>query len=356
MKIVVGFDNLGPYHVARLNHLSRVCNLSVIQFRERSHDYIWDFDTKPVFDTHTVLGSDHPDWNAPLYEKINRILDKLNPDVIAIPGWASYFAHLLLRWATSNKVPTILMSDSQEIDYPRWSATEWIKSRLIKEFSSALVAGTRQRKYLIDLGFDGCRISDGYDVVDNYYFSMRSDEARRHQRSLRASYGLPERYIICSARFLQRKNLLHLVESYSLLIGHSAARTDHKPDRHLVIIGDGPMRDEIRGRVATLELVDRVHLPGLIKYSEIPVFYALADYFILPSTSDQWGLVVNEAMACGLPVIVSDRCGCVEDLVLDGVNGYTFNPDVESDLLEAMLRLEAMPDSLSRMGVEGNQI
>jgi glycosyltransferase involved in cell wall biosynthesis len=80
-------------------------------------------------------------------------------------------------------------------------------------------------------------------------------------------------------------------------------------------------------------------LPGFKQYAELPIFYSLGGVYIQASTTEQWGLVVNEAMACGLPVIVSNRCGCVSDLVEEGINGYSYDPYDSSMLEELMFKM-----------------
>jgi glycosyltransferase involved in cell wall biosynthesis len=104
-------------------------------------------------------------------------------------------------------------------------------------------------------------------------------------------------------------------------------------------------------------MTDRIHfLPGC-NWPDVPRFLALADALVLPSQSEPWGLVVNEAMACGLPVLVSDRCGCVDDLVQNGRNGYRFDPDQPGELADRIGRLlTASPADLTRMGTESARI
>src|SRR5690606_4192967 len=92
-----------------------------------------------------------------------------------------------------------------------------------------------------------------------------------------------------------------------------------------------------------------VHFYGFRQIDQNPIFYALATAFILPSTTEEWGLVINEAMASGLPVIASNRLGCAEDLVADGINGYTFNPDSEEELADALEKI-ADPETASNFG------
>jgi glycosyltransferase involved in cell wall biosynthesis len=113
-----------------------------------------------------------------------------------------------------------------------------------------------------------------------------------------------------------------------------------------VLLGDGPLRETLNAQLSTLNLHSHVHLPGFKQYDELPVYYALANAFVHPSTSEQWGLVVNEAIASGLPVIVSERCGCVPDLVRD--NGVNFDPMDEHELASRLFKMAALSDDERR--------
>ena len=124
-----------------------------------------------------------------------------------------------------------------------------------------------------------------------------------------------------------------------------------------MLLGDGALRSAVESRIARPDLAGSVVLAGFRQYDELPAWYGLASAFVHASTTEQWGLVVNEAMASGLPVLVSNRCGCAPDLVEDGVNGFTFDPyDVEA-LAGLMQRVAAMTDERrAAMGRAGQRI
>ena len=112
-----------------------------------------------------------------------------------------------------------------------------------------------------------------------------------------------------------------------------------------------PLRSDLCRLISDLRLDACVHLPGFKQYPELPAYYGLASAFIHASTTEQWGLVVNEAMASGLPVLVSNRCGCARDLVQEGVNGFTFDPYNVEQMAELMLKISTFQDvSLSAFG------
>ena len=127
-----------------------------------------------------------------------------------------------------------------------------------------------------------------------------------------------------------------MLEAYALYRARTA--DDHW---RLVITGDGKLRPSLMRRIDELGMAGDVLLPGFKQYDELPIYYGLASAFVHASTTEQWGLVVNEAMAAGLPVLVSNRCGCAPDLVQDGVNGFTFDPYDVDRLAELMLKVSS---------------
>ena len=212
-----------------------------------------------------------------------------------------------MLWCTRKRIPAIVMSDSAEIDEKRRPWREAIKRRIVSLFSAGLVAGGPHRRYLTALGMDNSLIRDGFDAVDNDHFATGAIAARADAKALRAELCLPHPFFLTSCRFVAKKNLFALLAAYRryrAMAGSSAW--------DLVLAGDGPLAAELRAVIAGHGLESCIHLPGFCQYEELPRYYGLASAFILPSTTEQWGLVVNEAMAAGLPVLVSTRCGCAE--------------------------------------------
>ena len=190
------------------------------------------------------------------------------------------------------------------------------------------------------------RVFDGYDVVDNDYFAAGADAARAGAANLRAKHGLPERYFFGSARFIPKKNLPRLIRAFA------AYRAAAGPDAwDLLLLGDGPEKPEMLRLIEDLRLGGSVHLPGFKPMSDLPAYYGLAGALVHASTTEQWGLVVNEAMAAGLPVIVSRTCGCAPDLVTDGKTGFAFDPCDEAAMTKALLTAAAPGFDREAMGL-----
>ena len=234
----------------------------------------------------------------------------------------------------------IVMSESSRQDEPRTSWKEAIKRRIVGLYSAALVGGQRHVEYLVELGMPVDRVFMGYDVVDNDYFCERARQIRNPKSEIRNQRGLPENYFLASARFVEKKNLPRLIAAYAEY--RQKSQTVGNVPWDLVLLGDGPLRGILNSQLSTLNLNEHVHLPGFKPYDELPVYYGLANAFVHASTAEQWGLVVNEAIAAGLPVIVSNRCGCAPELV--NGNGFTFDPTNGSELVARLLEMGSLSD------------
>jgi glycosyltransferase involved in cell wall biosynthesis len=195
-------------------------------------------------------------------------------------------------------------------------------------------------------------IFTGYDAVDNKYFIRRVGEIRNTVGDESNFSFLPRLFFLASARFISKKNLDYLIRSYS------AYREEviNGDPWDLVILGDGELKEPLKRLASDLELSQFVHFPGFRQYRELPEFYARAQVFIHASTTEQWGLVVNEAMASGLPVLVSNRCGCASELVVEGVNGHSFDPYQRDELALLMKKISGDLDGLRKMGAASEAI
>ena len=170
---------------------------------------------------------------------------------------------------------------------------------------------------------------------------------------------MPEKYFLASARFIEKKNLPGLIEAYSRYrqLGEKSEIGNRKSEIwNLVLLGDGALRSSLKSQVSSLDLGHSVLMPGFKQYPDLPAYYGLAGAFIHASKTEQWGLVVNEAMASGLPVLVSNRCGCAADLVQEGVNGFTFDPCNVEQLAQLMLRVSDSRFPIPNFGAASTRI
>lgn len=344
LKVAVFFTNYSHYHLARVKAFqSMVKNeweVIGIEITRDGVDYQWktDIDDSDL-SIFSILGTSKIN-KVNILKQINKIfslLNKLNPDVLVIAGYGRFLINISLLWTIIKNKSSIILSDSKEDDAPRQFLTEKIKSLVVNLFDSALVAGNKHKQYLIKLGLPEKAIFMGYDVVDNNTF--HPDKIG----SLTSPLNQP--FFLAINRFIEKKNLPLIISAYA-----SYYQQKKENSWHLVICGDGELRPQLEGLIHQYNLQQFIHLPGFLQQEELLPYFAHARCFIHASTTEQWGLVVNEAMAAGLPVIVSNGCGCFEDLVIEGVNGFGFNAQNQEELTNLMVKMSSEDVNLHQMG------
>src|SRR6266487_1031254 len=344
--IAVVFHHIGPYHHARLNAAADRRSVTGFEWSAKAGD-AWGAADFPARYRKVSLFSEATDQypaKAQLQRAFWSALEQAGPDVVAVNGWNNFGSLVAADCCVRRGIPMVVMSESARQDEPRTWWKEMIKRRGVGVYSAALVGSQRHVEYLVELGMPRDRIFTGYDVVDNAYFRRRAEEVRSQKSDVRKQYGLSENYFLASARFIEKKNLPTLIRAYAAYRQKSEASGN--PPWDVVLLGDGPLREALNSQLSTLNLHAHVHLPGFKPYDELPVYYALAKAFVHASTTEQWGLVVNEAVASGLPVIVSERCGCVPELVRG--NGFTFDPIDERELPSRLLQIASLSDDERR--------
>lgn len=332
--VAIYFQMFSPYIVARLNAAADRMAVTGIEGSRRSSAYAWEpregadrFRRVTLFHDRAVEEVSPAEASAAM----RAALDAIDPDVVMVPGWSQSEAVTMLVWARERGRRAVVMSESTPDDSPRTRLREAIKRWVVGHFDSALVGGSPQRDYARTLGMPADRIFLGYDSIDNAYFAEGAAAVRADPEPHRAELELPAKYFLASSRFIEKKNLARLLDAFSR---YRAQAGDDPWD--LVLVGDGELRSALEGQAARLGLASAVHFAGFRQYEALPAYYALAGAFVHVSTVEQWGLVVNEAMAAGLPVIVSTRCGCARDLVIDGENGWSVDPLSTQDIADKL--------------------
>ncbi len=348
--VAVVFHHIGPYHHARLNAAADRFTVTGVEWSAKTYDK-WGAADSPAHYRKISLFSEAADGHPGSQQRRDAFrwaLEQAKPDVLAANGWNNFGSLVAANCCLRRRIPMVVMSESSRQDEPRTWWKEAIKRRIVGLYSAALVGGQRHVEYLAELGMPRERVFTGYDVVDNHYFRQKAEEVRSQRLEVRSKYGLPENYFLASARFIEKKNLSTLIETYAEYRRGSEIRSQKSEVRNnkapwdLVVLGDGPLKADLCRLISDLRLNEHVHLPGFKPYDELPVYYALANAFVHASTTEQWGLVVNEAIASGLPVIVSERCGCVPELVQG--NGFTFDPTNEHKLTAGLLEMASLSD------------
>jgi glycosyltransferase involved in cell wall biosynthesis len=236
------------------------------------------------------------------------------------------------------------MQDSKLDDKPRRLAKEWLKYLLYKPYKAALVGTPRSREYLAFLGLPEERIVVGYDALS-------LDRVAGLARAEPAPLGVPhgERHFTIIARFVPAKNLAMAIDAYA------AFRREHPgTTRELHLCGSGPLEEGLKAQVARLGL-EGVQFRGYLQEAEIAATLASTLALILSSTEEPFGLVVNEALALGVPVLLSENCGARDLLMRSAVNGYVFEPDNVDGLAHFMGLLHRDGDEWARLAANSQR-
>ena len=318
--VLVLLHRVGPYHHARFQAAAKALQppLFVLQTRPNSQEYPWSFSVEgAAYTLLSLSGGLEPEQDPPtplLWKQLSALIDEHQPAVIVSVGWADPAYLSLLALSQQRKIPLVVVSDSCREDSDRSSLKEWLKRQLLRGYSSALVAGSRSRNYIVQLGIEAEAIHQPWDVVDNQLIAQLAAQAES------AAPPADERPFLCVGRLIPEKNhalLLQAFTHYQLQGG----------TRDLLLVGHGPLEEAIRSECAKLSRPESVKLIPFVELEQLACYYGQAHALVLPSRKDTWGLVVNEAMAAELPAIVSSACGCVDDLIEDGVTGWCFSSD-----------------------------
>jgi glycosyltransferase involved in cell wall biosynthesis len=354
-RLVILTEIIAPYRIPVFNVLARHAgiDLHVIFLAEtdetRRH---WRIYRNEISFSYQIL----PSWRwraGKSHLLINRglrsALTKVKPDLVICGGYNYAASWQALLWTHRHGTPFVLWSESNGQDARSgWVWVESLKAFFIRHCAGFVVPGKSSFEYLRSLGSPEARISTASNAVDNHWFAAQAENTRSHAAEFRENLRLPSRFILFVGRLVPEKGVFDLLAAYAKL--ESGLRSEVG----LVFAGDGVSREKLTHQ-AKLMAPGVVCLPGFRQREDLAGLYALAECLVLPTHSDPWGLVVNEAMACGLPIIVSTVAGCAADLVEDGWNGYVVPPrDVErlSAAIDSLLRKPGLKRQMSEHSLE----
>lgn len=290
-------------------------------------------------------GSHH--FNGIITPKLITQLNTYNPNAILVIGWA-YHSHLKVIRYFKNKVPVYFRGDSTLLD-EKSSLKSLLKTIFLKwvysHIDHAFYNGVNNKAYFKKYGFRDDQLSFAPHAVDNERFSApRVEEAE--QLKQKSSIPSTATVILFAGKFEEKKNPDLLLDAFINL---------NDPNLYLIFTGNGPLEGTLR-RKAEGHL--NIHFIDFQNQSYMPVVYQACDLFCLPSKGpgESWGLAVNEAMACGKAVLVSDKCGCAVDLVEDNKNGAIFKSENPGDLIFHLKELTKDKNTLLQLGSNSSTI
>ncbi|RFU48525.1 glycosyltransferase family 4 protein [Paraburkholderia sp. DHOC27] len=346
MRVLFVVGNLGDYHVPRYQALLRLAHsrgheVFLVEVFGKSGVYGFPQDRRTAFfasqpaNCVTLIEEAGEDdgHTARVAAGLLKVCRAFPPDVVVTLGYnTNYSVVLCVLKALTRRFALIYMSDSKADDGMRYAFKERIKRMLVRRFDAALVAGEKHRAYAESLGIPKERSRIGFDVIDVDYFSRLAREAIASADEVRARFALPPRYVLCVSRFVERKNIDLLIAAFNRSGLHASGVS-------LVLVGQGPCKDALLQQIDQLGMAKHVLILSSVPNQHMAGLYALADFVVLASKFDQWGLCINEAFAAAKPAIVTRTCGVANEMVLDGVNGFVVEPDDEATLTERMTLL-----------------
>lgn len=309
------WDNFGPLHVDRCEAVSSAGHKVIgLELYPTSDTYGWrsensdNFEKITLFSKHKVRG-----WG--LIKALLRFRLKKGRCVwfLCHYDWYEIFIFSFFLRILGDHV--FVMGCSKFDDYNRYSWREFLKSIFLMNYHGALGSGKRSRDYFRFLGIRDERIQGEYNTVSLARIREMSDGVAPGGTSF------SERSFVIVGRFVRKKNISAALHAYSIY------KKNNINYRGLQLCGSGPMEGELRYLVDRLGLAGDVVFHGFVQTEEIAKILSDGLALILPSTEEQFGNVIIEAQAVGLPVIVTDNCGGRDLLVRSGVNGFVVEPD-----------------------------
>jgi glycosyltransferase involved in cell wall biosynthesis len=288
-------------------------------------------------------------WNPSIRTKLRK--DAF--DVVVIPGWSMPTSVAAASVCRARGIPYVIFSETHERS-PRPAWLRVAKRALLRPIvggaSAWLATGTLSEQFLVRHGADRARVFRFANTPDVDALRRAVEDARPRRAAVRAALGVTDDapMALFVARLIGAKDPATLLAAQALLEERGRASW-------LVLVGDGPESKTLRALVETRRL-SKVRFAGSREPRDMPEVYAAADLFVLPSLHEPWGVVVNEAMAAGLPVVLTDRVGAAADLLVDGANGRLVPPGDPARLADAVDEIVGDEALRRRMGAESLRI
>jgi glycosyltransferase involved in cell wall biosynthesis/GT2 family glycosyltransferase len=263
-------------------------------------------------------GCDTPD--------VRSVLRELKIDVVVVNGWVVKTC-LQTLWACKRLgIPCIVRGEANNLrKRPWWKRI--LQRQLVRRYDAFLAIGRANRDFYKSHGIPDSRMFSAPYCVENDRFARAAAATESHRSELRTQWNVPQDavcFLYCG-KFEHKKHPVELVEAFFQAQTALQRNASNPPPIHLLMVGDGELREYCQQLASRHSLLASITFTGFLNQTEIVNAYVAADVLVVPSDAGEtWGLVVNEAMACGIPALVSDLVGCASDLIVPGKTGWTF--------------------------------
>ena len=277
-------------------------------------------------------------------KNVRSILKREKPDVVLITGWNAFPLLQVLFVSIWLRIPRLVRGDSNAMK-PRASHVRLLHRMLMKAFTAFLYVGKSNRDFYKGYGVPDKKLFRAPHFIDNKRFSTEAARLSSSKKIIQEGWGVPpgKTSFLYAGKLELKKRIMDLLNAMKFL-------SEEHQSVHLLVVGDGELMTPAR----QIEFDEKLPVTfcGFLNQSEMAKAYVAADCLVLPSDyGETWGLVVNEAMAAGIPAIVSDRVGCGPDLVAQGVTGFQFGFGNVRSLAEAMRKFVTLSsEERAKMG------
>ena len=351
IKTVLLTEIISPYRIPVFNEIAAypTIDLKVVFFAETERERSWRVPVEKIRFPYEVL----PGVAIPLPDRfpvffnpgLTAALKREAPGVLICGGYHHPSSLAALWYANAARIPFILWCESHlQSARLRGPLFDWYRRRFVRRSQGFIVPGTKSREYLLSLAADDARIWTAPNAVDNPAFSREVNPAAEQAR-WRGRFS--KNVILYVGRLVESKGLRALLQAVEQL--------SKSTEVQLILVGEGVARSRYESFCASRGL-SNVFFEGFKQQEDLSFYYSMADIFVLPSLREEWGLVLNEAAAAGLPLIGSEAAGASRDLIEEGENGFRVPPGDARVLAERLSVILGDPTLKEKMGQRSRQI
>jgi glycosyltransferase involved in cell wall biosynthesis len=347
INILFIWNKLPHYLIANICKVNQKANHFLLLQIEKSNTvyHNWEINNSDLpFKHYEII---YKKFKLSIIKELFNILRKCQYEWVIIPGISNYYAYLLGLILKAKGKYIACWWASTFNSRKKKKIIELIKKVLIIYFDIFLVPGTESFNYLKILGIKENKIHIIKNCIDNNMIYSATNHKNKNIYYKACDKAQISNFIFVG-RLIEEKNIYRLLRAFKI-----CQFTNNRIG--LTLIGTGIQEKSIRDYTISNN-IKNIDLAGFKQPKDIANYFSNAICLILPSIYETWGLVVNEAMAAGLPVLVSRACGCAPDLVQEGINGFTFDPYDVDGLARLMVRMSSGEVDLQAMGRASRKI
>lgn len=353
-KVALIHNIVAPYRIPLFQGLAKHPALDVcVYFCAKTHEERkWNILESDQYD-HTILQGVTFELPGIIYHINPSIVLRLlkgKYDAVILGGISDFTTQVAFFITKIINVPVILWSEETGIKQSLLRRiANTFKKHIVRNVDTIIVPGTMSRNFHTEMTSAPERVFVAPNIVENELFIKKSSELRKEKEKLKQELGIGnQKMILFVGQLIERKGVEYLIRAYRRL------KREHS-DICLVILGDGALKSDLENVCANNGIKD-VRFTGWVSEEAKIVYYSVADIFVLPTLEDVWGMVVNEAMACGLPLVSTKSSGSAVDMIMPGENGLIVDAEDVEQLYSAMKTIISNEELAKKMGSKSLEV